>query len=119
MTEIGARRKNQPAPPRIVFEALTSPDPDSLRPWLILLDDERAPSVVQTEKPALVVWSSLWERRPDVRIRFELLDDGQGGTDLRWVLLADEPTPDESLTGHLRKRMNVLVNANLRLTLGQ
>lgn len=119
MIEIGARRKNQPAPPHIIFEALTSPDRDPLRPWLVLLDDEHPPSVVQAEELALVVWSSLWERRPDVRIRFELHDDGHGGTDLRWVLHAEEPAPDESLTGHLRKRMNVLVNANLRSTFGQ
>jgi hypothetical protein len=31
----------------------------------------------------------------------------------------NQPAPDESLTGHLRKRMNVSVNANLRSTFGQ
>jgi len=28
---------------------------------------------------------------------------GPGGTDLRWTLTVDEPAPDESLTGHMRK----------------
>ncbi|MEV4544807.1 hypothetical protein [Micromonospora echinaurantiaca] len=30
-----------------------------------------------------------------------------------------EPLPDQSLLGHLRKRMNQLVNGNLRRTFGQ
>jgi hypothetical protein len=40
------------------------------------------------------------------------------GTDLRWVLLVDEPTPDASLLGHMRRRINELINANLRYTFG-
>ncbi|WP_407662147.1 hypothetical protein [Mycolicibacterium brisbanense] len=65
------------------------------------------------------MWSSLWPR-PDARITFELPPDGAGGgTDLRWTLTVDEPVPDEGLTGHLRERINTLINANLRYTYGQ
>ena len=39
--------------------------------------------------------------------------------DLRWTLLVEEPLPDPSLLGHLRKRLNELINANLRYTFGQ
>ena len=67
-----------------------------------------------------MVWSSLWDRRPEARIRFELPGDRSGyGTDLRWVLLVDEPPADASLLGHLRRRINELINATLRYTFGQ
>jgi hypothetical protein len=69
--EIGSRRRNLPAPPRVVFDDLCDPHRQPVRPWLHLLDDEA------------------------------------------------EPVPDQALTGHLRKRMNELINANLRYTYGQ
>lgn len=119
MIEVGSRRRRLPAPPHVVHEALTDPDRDPLRPWLRLLPDEQRPEIVETREPDLVVWSSLWERRPDARIRFELpLDRAGYDTDLRWVLLVDEPAPDASLLGHMRKRINFLVHANLRYTFG-
>jgi len=118
--EVGARRRNQPAPPHVLYEALSEPNRDPARPWLLLLDDEQCPGVVQASEPELVVWSSLWGRRPDARIRFELPADRSGyGTDLHWVLLVEEPPPDASLLGHMRRRINELINANLRYTFGQ
>jgi hypothetical protein len=118
--EVGSRRRNQPAPPHVVYEALTDPKRESARPWLLLLDDERQPDIFDAEKPDFVVWSSLWTRRPETLIRFELPADHSGfGTDLRWVLLVDEPPPEDSLVGHMRRRMNELINANLRYTFGQ
>jgi hypothetical protein len=117
--EAGHRRRAQPAPPHVVFEALVAPDSDPARPWLNLLADEQRPAVVEAEKPHLVVWSSLWPRRPDARVRFELTGDGGAGTLLAWTLLVDEPMPDESLVGHLRKRLNELINKDYRYTLGQ
>ncbi|MFF2087481.1 hypothetical protein ACFVVM_27215 [Nocardia sp. NPDC058176] len=119
MHVIGSRRRNQPAPPHAIFESLTNPDRDPTRRWLILLSDEIRPRVLESTHPDLVVWSSLWPRRPDARLRFDLPSDGGSGTDLRWTLSIDDPLPDESTTGHLRKRVNQLINANLRRSYGQ
>lgn len=119
MIEIGSRKRNQPPPPLILFEALTQPDRDSSRPWLELLEDERRPQVLRADEPSTVVWSSLWVKRPDAVVEFDLQPDGQTGTDLRWTLLVDEPIPDDALVGHIRKRLNQLINANLRYTFGQ
>lgn len=96
------------------------PNRSAARPWLNLLDDEIPPVVLESREPAYVVWSSLWPRRPDARITFELPPGrAGGGTDLRWTLTVDEPAPDDSLTGHLRKRINTLIHADLRYTYGQ
>ncbi|MER7441878.1 SRPBCC family protein [Micromonospora avicenniae] len=118
MFEVGSRVRGQPPPPGVVFEALTEPDRDPARPRLRLLDDERAPRILRADCPHLVVWSSLWPRRPEAQIRFDLEPDG-GGTQLRWTLLVAQPLPDASLLGHLRKRLNELINAELRYTFGQ
>jgi hypothetical protein len=120
MIEIGSRRRHQPAPPHILFEALTQPDRDPSRPWLHLLDDEERPRIIEAAAPSLVVWSSLWLKRPDANVRFDLPPDSiRQGTDLRWTLSVEPPVPDAALTGHLRKRVNQLINANLRYTFGQ
>lgn len=120
MREIGSRRRNQPAPPHIILEALTQPHRDPQRPWLVLLDDEVAPRVLEAASPDTVVWSSLWKRRPDAVIRFALAWDRAGcGTELRWTLEVEEPIPDDALVGHMRKRLNELINANLRYSFGQ
>jgi hypothetical protein len=67
-----------------------------------------------------VVWSPLWPRRADARITFELSPGGTGGgTDLWWTLMVDEPAPGDSLTGHMRRRINTLIHANLRYIHGQ
>ncbi|PZF99000.1 hypothetical protein [Micromonospora deserti] len=119
MLEAGNRMRGQPPPPAVVFEALATPDRDPTRPWLRLLDDEQAPRILRAERPHLVVWSSLWPRRPDAQVQFHLASDSGGGTQLRWRLLVAGPLPDPSLLGHLRKRLNVLINENLRATFGQ
>jgi hypothetical protein len=76
--------------------------------------------VLESERPQLVVWSSLWPERPDAVIRFELPADASGqGTDLCWALLVNEPEPHPALLGHLRKRINELINAELRYSFGQ
>ncbi|MBF9519544.1 hypothetical protein [Mycobacteroides chelonae] len=120
MPEIGSRKRNLPAPPHVVFEDLTVPNRSPARPWLHLLDDEVAPDVLESQAPGYVVWSSLWPRRADARIIFELPQGGPGaGTDLRWTLTIEEPAPDEKMTGHMRTRINTLIHANLRYTYGQ
>lgn len=118
--EVGTRAKNQPAPPWVLFEALSEPDRDPARPWLELLADEVAPQVLTARAPHLLVWSSLWTRRPDAHVRFDLHVGAHGsGTLLRWTLLVDQPAPEAALAGHLCKRLNQLINAGLRYSLGQ
>lgn len=118
MEQIETRKRNLPAPSHAVFEDLVNPHRSRVRPWLHLLGDEVEPEVLESRAHDLVVWSSLWVRRPDVRIAFEL-PDGEDGTDIRWTMYADEPLPDDNLTRHLRKRLNTLIHANLRYTYGQ
>ena len=120
MHVIGSRKRRQPAPPHIIFEALSQPDRDPQRPWLILHDDEVGPQVLKTVHRDTVIWSSLWKKRPDAVIRFELpKEEGGYGTDLGWTLEVDEPIPDDELAGHMRKRLDELINAYLRYTFGQ
>ncbi|WP_411284472.1 hypothetical protein [Lapillicoccus sp.] len=118
MIEAGSRRRNQPALPPVVFAALTQPDRAGARPWLHLLDDEVRPRVMRSDEPELVVWSSLWLKRSDAVVRFDLPPSGDG-TDLRWTLLVEEPAPGDALLGHLRNRLNQLINADLRYSFGQ
>lgn len=116
--EIGSRQRTQPAQPAVIFEWLTQPDLDPARPWLLLLADEQPPIVLQSASASLVVWSSLWTKRPDAVLRFDTAPAGAGSA-VRWTLTIDEPVPDDALTGHLRRRVNELINANLRYSFGQ
>lgn len=117
MEVLGTRAKNQPAPARFVHEALNEPNRDPAREWLILLADETAPSIVESEEPALVRWSSIWRKRPEAQVRFDIEPAGQG-CDLRWTLL-DVEDPGPALVGHMCKRLNQLINAELRYSFGQ
>jgi hypothetical protein len=118
MEEVGSRVRNQPAPPWVIFDDLCDPHRQPVRPWLHLLDDEVAPTVLESDPPHHVVWSSLWSRRPDGQVHFELTAS-RSGTDLRWTLYVDKPVPDASLIGHMRQRIGELINANLRYSYGQ
>jgi hypothetical protein len=117
MEILGTRAKGQPAPARFVYEALVEPNRDPGRRWLVLLEDEVVPVVLASEQPSLVTWTSLWTKRPEAQIRFDLEPDGQGCI-LRWTLL-DSADPGPALVGHMRKRLNQLINAELRYSFGQ
>ena len=117
METLGTRAKNQPAPARFVHEALIKPNRDPARQWLALLDDETAPLILESEEPRLVTWSSIWRKRPDARVRYGIQPTAQG-CELRWTLLdVDDPGP--ALVGHMCKRLNQLINAELRYSFGQ
>lgn len=118
LTEVAARRRSQPAPPWVIFEDLCDPHRQSVRPWLELVDDEVAPTVLEAERPDRVIWSSLWPSRPDARVHFEL-SALLSGSMLRWGLCLDDPVPDAELVRHLRRRIDELINAGLRYTYGQ
>lgn len=74
--------------------------------------------MLDSARPDLVVWSSLWPGRPDETIRFDLRPAGTGSL-LRWTLLTPADRPDESKVGHMRFRLNVLINQRLRESYGQ
>jgi hypothetical protein len=113
------RRKTQPAPPHIVFGALTHPRAARARPWLFLDDHEREPRVLRREDPNLVVWSSIWPERPTDRIVFTI-EGGDIGYDstLEWRLESDDDA-DEDRIRQMRRRLDELINRDLRLSFGQ
>ncbi|MFE9576684.1 hypothetical protein ACFYO1_09905 [Nocardia sp. NPDC006044] len=119
MIEFGSRSRRLPAPPHIVWESLTRPRRPQSRPWLILLSDEVEPTVLAAENPHRVVWSSLWPTRPDDQIHFHLTSTDSAETLLNFTLLTPAEPPDQSKTGHLRRRLNHLLFANLRFSYGQ
>ncbi len=117
--EIGSRARTLPAPPPVVWESLTQPRRPQGRAWLELLPDEVEPEVLRADKPNRVVWSSLWPSRPDDQVHFELTPVAAGQTLLRFTLLTPTEPPDQSKTGHLRRRLNHLLFADLRFSYGQ
>ena len=116
--ELGRRTRNLPAPPPIVWDSLADPHRPGTRPWLTLRSDEVEPSVLDSRKPVLVVWSSIWPQTPDQEIRFELASDGASGTDLTWILTSPVEM-DGAAVGHRRFRLNHLLWAELRYSYGQ
>ncbi|MFI6166814.1 hypothetical protein ACIBCN_08500 [Nocardia sp. NPDC051052] len=119
MIEIGSRARRLPAPPSVVWESLTEPRRAQARAWLVLLADEVEPRVLAADKPDRVVWSSLWPSRPDDQVHFQLTAVAGGDTLLRFTLLTPDEPPDPSKTGHLRRRLNHLLFADLRFSYGQ
>ncbi|MEV6558966.1 hypothetical protein AB0M22_24855 [Nocardia sp. NPDC051756] len=119
MIEFGSRTRRLPAPPSIVWASLTNPRRPQARPWLNLLPDEVDPKVLAAEIPNTVVWSSLWPTRPDDQIHFHLTPTNSGETLLNFTLLTPTEPPDQSKTGHLRRRLNQLLFADLRFSYGQ
>jgi hypothetical protein len=115
---VGRRERRLPAPPHVVWRSLVEPHQAGARPWLRLLDDEVEPRVLRAEEPGVVVWSSLWPRRPDDVLDLDLRPAG-GGTALRWTLTTTGELPDDSTTGHLRYRVNQLLWSDLRRSYGQ
>lgn len=118
MTPYGRRTRKLPAPPHVVWEDLVRPASTGGRTWLDLLDDEVAPRVVESDAPKRVVWSSLWTSRPGDRVVIELAAAGCD-TAVTFTLLAAGDPPDDSRTGHIRRRVNQLLFADLRFSYGQ
>lgn len=117
METLGTRAKSQPAPARILFEAITEPNRDPARQWLVLLDNETLPRILESDQPGLVTWSSIWRDRPQAQVRFDI-EDVSSGCVLRWTLFdVDDPGPE--LVRRMCKRLNQLINAELRFSFGR
>ena len=110
---LAEREKSQPPPPSIIWETLTDPYRPSARQWLVIADDEVQPSVVEAERPSLVVWSSLWPDRPNDVIRFTIKGDADGSS-LKWSLESPDDPPDDARVRQLRHRINYLINGEMR-----
>ena len=113
MIELAHRAKKLPPPPHVVFESLTEPRRPTGRPWLYLEPDEQEPRVLVADPPERVVWSSLWPRRPHDEIHFSVLPH-ENETRLVFTHLSPLPVPDEPELRRLRRRINVLLWADLR-----
>ncbi|MDN4160282.1 hypothetical protein [Nocardioides abyssi] len=121
MEEIGSRAQVLPAPPRVVWRSLAVPDEPGTRPWLApgLREDEVVPQVLEADEPHRVVWSTLWPHRPDDRIELAVEASGAYDTRLRFTHLTPGPLPPPATVGHLRRRVNHLLFADLRFSYGQ
>jgi hypothetical protein len=69
--------------------------------WLELLDGEIEPCVLDSNRPDVVIWSSLCPVSPDDQIRFDLAPTASGSL-VRSTLSTPGEAPDESKIGHLR-----------------
>ena len=88
------------------------------RSWLNLLEDEVEQKVLFAKKPVNIVWSSVWRSRPNDTVHLTL-SAVDSETLLRFTLLTPDELPDSSKTGHLRRRLNYLLFADLRFSYGQ
>ena len=113
MREIVSHSRTQAPPPHVIWDTLNDPSAADRRQWLVLLEDEMSPVILEADRPGLVIWSSLWPDRPRDRIRFVITDDGAGSR-VTWVLeTADEP-PDEATAKTRRARIDFLINEEMR-----
>lgn len=101
----------------MVWDDLVEPKSTGTRAWLDLLPDEVAPLVLESVRPSRVVWSSLWPDRPKDRVVIEIASSG-GESAVTFTLLAAGDPPDDSKTGHIRRRVNHLLWADLRFSYG-
>jgi hypothetical protein len=62
-----------------------------------------------------VVWSSIWEDQPHLRIEFEI-EPGGSGSIVTWTLLGPEGQLEAEDLQRCRYRLNQLINGQLRDT---
>ena len=101
-----------------MWDSLADPHRVGTRRWLALADDEVEPRLLHGERPLLVVWSSLWLARPDDQVRIELAAH-ELGTAVAYALLTPGKPPDPPTAERLRRRISVLLFAELRESFGQ
>jgi hypothetical protein len=79
LVELVKRGKSHDPPPWVVWEALNDPS-TSTRNWFWFVPEsgEVTPTILASDRPRTVEWSSIWEDRPDLRIRFDVEPSGAG-----------------------------------------
>jgi hypothetical protein len=94
--EAGFGKRNQPAPPHVVFESLTQPGRDPCRPWLLVLDDERAPQLLRVDHPSLVTLIGTLAQEHRVAIRVVVPGHYPHGASVQPAAATDAPEPDSN-----------------------
>ena len=117
LTQLARRSKGQAPPPWVIWEALCDPWRSNDREWFDLRTGELAPRILESRKPDLVVWASIWEDRPELRIRFDIATGGAGSA-VTWTLLGPELLSDDDIKRR-RYRIDQLINGQLRETFDQ
>ena len=98
------------APPVWRMLEVLSDDIDS---WLVTGAGEEHPRVLGADG-SVVLWSSLWQDRPDDRLRLDVEGDGSGSR-LRWSLECPKGNlPDDERIRQMRYRINQLLIGQLR-----
>lgn len=118
MQQLGQTARSQAPPPPIVYAELLRPGGTPPRVWLQLREDEAPPVVTVIREGTELRWSSLWILHPDVVIDFAVARHG-AGTLLTWTLRTSGPEPSAATVGHLRRRIQELINRDLRFSFGQ
>ena len=111
--ELTRRSKTQAPPPWVLWEALCDPWRPHGRQWFDIRPGEVAPTVLEEQKPQVVVWTSIWSHQPDLRIRFEI-EAADGGSLVTWTLLGPHGRLDEDDVRRRRYRVDQLINGQLR-----
>ncbi|MDQ6614144.1 MAG: hypothetical protein M3083_05205 [Actinomycetota bacterium] len=117
LAELARRSKTQAPPPWVVSEALRYARRHDSGEWFDTRPGEIIPSVLQYQRPSLVVWSSIWPDQPQLQIRFDIEASGAGSL-VTWTLLGREGLSDAHVQ-HLRHRLNELINGQLRESFDQ
>lgn len=89
------------------------------RQWFDLRSGEQPPTIVEQERPSVVVWSSIWTDQPDLVIRFDIDGGDSAGCVVTWRLLGREDQLEEEDVRRRRYRLNQLINGQLRDTFDQ
>ncbi len=112
--ELAEHGKSRAPPLWVVWEALSDPARSTRSwSWLVPQSGEVMPTVISSETPRTVEWSSLWEDQPDLRIRFEVEARGPGSF-VTWRLFGRPQLLDADDVKRRRYRLNQLINGQLR-----
>jgi hypothetical protein len=114
LVELVQRGKAQDPPAWVVWEALSDPSTSTRGwPWFVAQAGELMPTVLSSERPRTVEWSSIWEDHPDLRIRLEI-EPRRSGSFVTWRLFGRPQQLEPDDVKRRRYRLNQLINGQLR-----